>query len=467
MTSLGTHNISGASLGAHDLSSPSWSVDVPSIPALGGSQVSAAGTVSISGAALPRLISRVASAGSFAISGQPVGAVFSRVAAAGNMSVAGQAAGAGLSSVSAAGTLEISGAAEVAGDTVSASGTISITGSANAGLTSSVAAANSINVTGAAVPRLISSVSASGVLDISGAAVSGFVSEVSSSGVINLNGAATAGLISSAGTAGTVNLSGAAVAGLNASVNATGTVDLSGASVAALNSSVSAAGTVDLSGAATVVAGGGGLPTPVDITAGGSAYMSRGADLTGASNASNGVSFFFEGTINNSNDLIRNESIAIRMRVQANKFETVVRDSSNNVLFNVKSLTNVTTGSTVKIWFGYDAVNDLGYIYLDTGSGAADDSDVTGNTAGTDIGITDTDWHIFHNGDGFRVFNGTFKKMRLWQTFLDPSSTSDRADMEDDNDTHGAIIALQGLTETNAGTNQGSGGDMTVTGTFT
>jgi len=144
------------------------------------------------------------------------------------------------------------------------------------------------------------------------------------------------------------------------------------------------------------------------------------------------------------------------------------RSTTNSEILNITSSTGYADGSEHEMFWSYDASAGTSQLYID---GTSDKATTTTETTGT-IDHTRSNWHVLNaNGSGGDAYTGGLWRFCYWQDVsLDCSSAGVRANMADEtkSGTLGDnIIEIYDVAAMNAGTNQGSGSNFSVSGTFT
>lgn len=210
-------------------------------PASGGTPASAAGSLSLTGAAAAT--ASAGASGALALTGAATARADG--VGAGALALTGAASASG--SAQAAGGIALVGAA-TASAAASAAGTLTLAGAASATSSGSATAAGGLVLTGAA--QASAAAMAAGTLTLAGAAVASSSGPATAAGGLVLTGAAVAS--AQAAAAGAVVLAGAAAASGGAS--AAGGLTLAGTAQASSAGSASASGALILTGAAVATA---------------------------------------------------------------------------------------------------------------------------------------------------------------------------------------------------------------------
>ncbi len=201
------------------------------------------------------------------------------VAAAGSLSITGAAVLNAAGSLAAAGAASITGAADLdATGTLAAAGAVSITGAADLDAAGSLAAAGALAITGAADLDAIGNLLAAGSLEIAGAAdlTGAAANDIAAAGSLSITGSADLDAIGQLLAAGSIVITGAA--------------DLTGVSAndIAASGALSITGTADLDAIGQLLAAG-----SIFIT--GIAALTSGAVETGGTPGGSGYPVYWQG----------------------------------------------------------------------------------------------------------------------------------------------------------------------------
>jgi hypothetical protein len=210
-------------------------------------------------------------------------------------------------------------------------------------------------------------------------------------------------------------------------------------------------------------------------------YIERGADLSGNADGQLGIlSAWLKSNGDGTTQWIYIDGVAGYIKLEkdsSNKIIIRLANSSNSTIMNLKSTTAYTTSSgLIHVLAAWDLANQIAYLYIDD----VDDESIGDSIAVNDtIDYTRTNHYIGGSPVGNR-FDGCISEFYFnMAEFLDISveanrrkfinAAGDPVDLGSDGSTptSTAPIVYQNGDFTNFETNQGTGGNFTVTGALT